>query len=194
MLLDWWNSSVAAGGALLTAHEIKALFNELMYLIQREDNLLRAEVVALNENTKRTKEELRQELVEARRDMLAILLNEGRLGGGTGRQLSRLLSSGSGGGGGGDDSEGGWLASFAEKTGLKGGGGGGGRAWERSDKGGGGDAGAWDAGFKSGLRTQLGNLVQSDSGGEKAAQKQQPVVVTDAPAVDDRYKSAMSAQ
>ena len=195
VLLDWWNSSVAAGGALLTAHEIRTLFSELIHLIQREDTLLRAEVVALNENTKRSRDELKQELAEARRDMLAVLLNEGRLGGGgVGKQLNRLLSSGGSRGSGNDDTDGGWLSSLAEKSGLRsGGGGGGGRGWDRGDRSGEGDLGAWDAGFMSGLRAQLANLAGGDSG-EKAAGQPQPVVMGEAPAEDDRYKQAMAPQ
>ena len=195
-MFDWWNSSVAAGGALLNAHEIRTLFSELMHLIQREDTLLRAEVVALNESTKRSRDELKQELAEARRDMLAVLLNEGRLGGGAGRQISRLLGGGSGRGGGSDDNDGGWLSALAEKTGLRGGGsggGGGGRAWGGSDRGGEGDANAWDAGFVSGLRAQLANLA-GGNGWDKAGGQPQPVVMGEAPAVDDRYKAAMNTQ
>ena len=190
VLLDWWNSSVAAGSALLTAHEVRTLFTELINIIQREDNLLRAEVVSLNENTRRSREELRAELAEARRDMLAVLLNKGRLGGGVGKQLNRYLGSGSSGGGNG---EGSWLSSLAEKTGLRGGGGGG-RTWDnRGDRGGDNDFSAWDAGFMSGLRTQLSKLAGEDSG-DKTGGQPQPNLVGEAPAVDDRYKSAMGTQ
>ena len=208
VLLDWWNSSMAAGGTLLTAHEIKTLFNELLQLIQREDTLLRAEVVSLNDSTRRSRDELRAELAEIRRDMIAVLLNEGRGGGSAGRRLSRLIggeSSRGGSGGSSEQGDGSWLSSLAEKTGLKSSGGGsgsGGRGWDRSDRsdrggsgGGGGDGelGAWDAGFMSGLRAQLVNLAGGD-GGDKPGGQTQPGAVGETPAVDDRYKSALGTQ
>ena len=203
LLFDWWNSSIAAGGALLTAHEIRALFGELVNLIQREDNLLRAELVSLNDNSRRSRDELRQELAEARRDMLTVLLNEGRVGRGTNR-LNRLLNGGgsrsSGGGNDDNDGGGGWLSSLAEKTGLRaggsgsGGGSGGGRTWDRNERGGDGDLSAWDAGFLSGLRAQLLSMAGGDSGEKGAGQQQQPAAVGEAPTVDDRYKAATATQ
>ena len=208
VLLSWWNSSIAAGGSLLTAQELKTLFSDLLQLIQREDALLRAEVVSLNDNSRRTRDELRQELAEVRRDMIAVLLNEGRggaWGGGGGRQLMRMVAGGGGGGGGwrGGDEDGGggggWLSSLAEKTGLKGGGGGGGGGWGREkgdrERGGDGELGPWDAGFMSGLRAQLINLAGGDSGAnDKAVGQTQSGGAGEGQAVDDRYKAAMVPQ
>ena len=78
LVFDWWNSSVAAGGALLTAHELKGFFSELLGALQKENALLRTELGVLTENERRTRDELKAEVAAIRKEILAILLHNSR--------------------------------------------------------------------------------------------------------------------
>ena len=170
LFFDWWNSSVAAGGALLTAQELRLYFNELTASMQKETSMLRTELGMIAEGERRSRDEIRQELAGIRREIIAVLLHgrgvwgEGGTKGGWGGTASlaeeaanRLLRRG-----GGDDNES-WLSSLAEKTGIKGGGGGRGtdeaRGGERGDR-----QSLWDQGFFAGLQSQF--LSQGGGGKE----------------------------
>jgi hypothetical protein len=158
---------VAAGGALLTAHELKNFFQELLAALQKENSLLRSELANLTEAERRSRDEIRQEIATVRKEVIAVLLH-GRsfIDGDSFRDwgsgaasaaeeaTQRLFRRGVD-----NDSVSSWLSSLAEKTGMKG---------RRGDDGRG-DKGErqsiYDQGFFAGLQHQLNQALQPGQGG-----------------------------
>ena len=190
LVLDWWNSSVAAGSSLVTAHELKQLLGELLSALQKDGNLNRTELGVLSENERRTRDEIRQEIANIRREVIAVLLtsrgNRGEGGSwmreGLAEEARRLFEGGDGGEDKGqsrrDSDRDGWLSSVAEKTGLAKG-----RGGQDRDR-----QGVWDQGYTAGLKAQLQQLYgnsasqgEADAGGGRG-QVEYPSVA------DERYQ------
>ena len=161
LLLDWWNSSIAAGGAIMTAHELKTLFNDLLVSLQRDHSRITTEVGVLAENERRTRDEIRQELAGIRKEVIAVLLSrgggrgEGWSGEGLAEEAGRLLTGGRKGmqvlqdrGERGDRDRDSWLSSLVEKTVQKAGLA---RDKEGDDRE---RQGVWDHGYMSGWNAQ----------------------------------------
>ena len=218
-LLNWWNSSVAAGGALLTAHETKELFERLMALLQREDAMLRSELGVLSEVSKRAREDVRNELQDIRREIVSVLLNarEGRRGGaagwdrgeqgwggdywrGDGRGIRERLGSAVSGGGDREQreqrerGEGGesWLSSLAEKASEK--------AREAAEKAGqltskwrGDDQSAWEQGFAYAQQQQQAEAARAASRAQPGSDRFKGGGTVPTSQVDAAYQTGKSA-